>query len=226
MHKSKERRCEDRIVSVSQPHVSPIVRGEAEKSTEFGAKISVSMTADGFACIDRISWNAFNESTDIKSQMERYRNCFGYLPETVLADQLYGIRDNRRFLKELGVRFGGKILGRPPKEIEANQQELKRRKQQYREDSRNRIPIEVKFGQGKNGYRLNSIRARIKKTSEAWINCIFLVMNLIVLLKIRGKSLLFLLFYLLAVMDEEIGDFVYQFFLSICLPGISLGRAL
>jgi hypothetical protein len=47
--------------------------------------------------------------------------------------------------------------------------------------SRERIPIEGKFGQGKSGYRLNCIRAKLQKTSEAWINCIFLVMNLMVL---------------------------------------------
>ena len=51
------------------------------------------------------------------------------------------------------------------------------------QDSRERIPIEGKFGQGKNGYRLNYIRARRQKTSEAWINSIFLVMNLMVLLR-------------------------------------------
>jgi len=39
------------------------------------------------------------------------------------------------------------------------------------------------FGQGKNGYRLNCIRAKLKKTSDSWTNCIFLVMNLVVLVK-------------------------------------------
>ena len=38
-------------------------------------------------------------------------------------------------------------------------------------------------GQGKNGYRLNYIRARRRDTSEAWINSIFLVMNLLVLVR-------------------------------------------
>jgi hypothetical protein len=32
-------------------------------------------------------------------------------------------------------------------------------------------------GQGKNGYRLNYIRAKRADTSSAWINSIFLVMN-------------------------------------------------
>jgi Transposase DDE domain len=46
-----------------------------------------------------------------------------------------------------------------------------------------RIPIEGKFGQGKNGYRLNYIRAKTAQTSEAWIRAIFLVMNLMVLFR-------------------------------------------
>ena len=58
------------------------------------------------------------------------------------------------------------------------------------EDYLQRIPIEGKFGQGKNGYRLNYIRAKRADTSFAWINSIFLAMNLLILLRIffaRGK---------------------------------------
>jgi hypothetical protein len=61
---------------------------------------------------------------------------------------------------------------------------LKRLKAQRREEYLQRIPIEGKFGQGKNGYRLNYIRAKRADTSSAWINSIFLVMNLLILLKI------------------------------------------
>jgi hypothetical protein len=38
--------------------------------------------------------------------------------------------------------------------------------------------------QGKNGYRLNYIRAKRSDTSVAWINSIFLVMNLLILLRL------------------------------------------
>jgi hypothetical protein len=61
---------------------------------------------------------------------------------------------------------------------------LKRLKTQRREEYLQRIPIEGKFGQGKNGYRLNYIRAKRADTSSAWINSIFLVMNLLILLKV------------------------------------------
>jgi hypothetical protein len=182
MYRDRRSRCDNRIISISQPHVRPIVRGKAGKKTEFGAKISVSMT-DGLAFVDHIGWDAFNESKDLKQQVEEYKQRYGYYPETVLADQLYGSRENRRYLKENGIRFGGKALGRPPKKTAENAERLQREKEQRIQDSRERIPIEGKFGQGKNGYRLNYIRARLQKTSEAWINSIFLVMNLMVLLR-------------------------------------------
>ena len=156
MYRNLENRCDDRIVSISQPHVRPIVRGKASKKTEFGAKISVSMK-DGIAFVDHIGWDAFNESTDLKKQVEDYRQRFGHYPEVVLADQLYGSRDNRTYLKDKGIRFGGKPLGRPPKQSTENTEKIRAMKKQRAQDSRERIPIEGKFGEGKNGCRLNYI---------------------------------------------------------------------
>ena len=98
-----------------------------------------------------------------------------------MADPIYGTRDNRAWLKEKGIRFGGKPLGRPRKPTEENAEQLKAEKKQRHEDYRQRIPIEGKFGQGKSGYRLNYIRAKRSDTSQAWINSILFVMNLIVL---------------------------------------------
>ena len=105
-------------------------------------------------------------------------------PEAVLGDPIYGTRANRSYLKNHGIRFAGKPLGRPRKVTEANREELKRLKAQRREEYVQRIPIEGKFGQGKNGYGLNYIRAKRPDTAYAWINTIFLVMNLQILLRI------------------------------------------
>jgi transposase, IS5 family len=62
---------EDRIVSLSQPHIRPIVRGKAGKKVELGAKLSASYF-EGYVFLDRISWNNFNESGDLKAQVEAY----------------------------------------------------------------------------------------------------------------------------------------------------------
>lgn len=188
MYDSRKHKCDNRLVSISQSHIRPIVRGKAGKKTEFGAKISVSMS-DGLAFVDHIGWDAFNESTDLKQQVEEYKLRFGYYPEVVLGDQLYGSHDNRRFLKENKIRFGGKALGRPKKVTAENAEIIKQEKQQRIQDSRDRIPIEGEFGQGKNGYRLNYIRAKLQRTSEAWIGSIFLVMNLQLLWEKLDKNI-------------------------------------
>ncbi len=138
---------------------------------------------EGIALVDQIGWDAFNESQDIVGQTEKYKQRYGHYPKSVLADGIYGTRINRSFMKKNGVRFGGKALDRPAKVTAENKERLKQQKAQRKRDALDRIPIEGKFGQGKNGYRLNYIRARLRKTSEAWINSIFLVMNVMVLLR-------------------------------------------
>ena len=74
-------------------------------------------------------------------------------------------------------------MGRPKKAIEQNREQLKHDKQQRHADYRQRISIESKFGQGKRAYGHNLIQAKTARTSEAWINGICLVMNLLVLLR-------------------------------------------
>ena len=184
MYENKARRCDDRIVSISQPYVRPIIRGKLDKPVEFGSKLSVSMNDEGLAYVDHLRWDAFNEGGDLKSQVQAFQERYGYYPERVLGDPVYGTRANRRYLKERGIVFAGKPLGRPRKVTEANKEELKRLKAQRRKDYLQRIPIEGKFGQAKNGYALNYTRAKRADTSFAWINSIFLVMNLLILLRI------------------------------------------
>ena len=183
MHRTKTKRCDNRIVSIHQPHVRPIVRGKANKSVEFGAKLNVSLSGNGLASIDHIGWDAYHEGTELKSQVENYKTTHGHYPEVVLADPIYGTRENRKYLKSHNIRYAGKPLDRPKKQTVENKEQLRNEKRRRREEYRQRIPIEGKFGQGKNGYRLNYIRAKTAKTSEAWIRSIFLVMNLLVLVK-------------------------------------------
>ncbi|MCK5355531.1 MAG: IS5 family transposase, partial [Methyloprofundus sp.] len=115
MYQTKTRRCDDRIVSISQPYVRPIVRGKQNKPVEFGAKLSVSLDGDGYARVDHLRWDAFHEGLDLKSQVEAYHERTGHYPEKVLADPLYGTRENRHYLKQKRIHFAGKPLGRPKK---------------------------------------------------------------------------------------------------------------
>jgi ribosomal protein L16/L10AE len=104
-----------------------------------------------------------------------YKELHGHYPELVQVDKIYATRENRSWLKERNIRITAPPLGRRKnKETQTYYQKQKRRK-----EAAERNHIEGKFGQGKNGYNLNEIRARLKNTSESWISCIFFIMNLI-----------------------------------------------
>jgi hypothetical protein len=80
MYQSNTRRCDHRIVSISQPYVRPIIRGKQNKAVEFGAKLSVSLNGDGLARVDHLRWDAFHEGLDLESQVETYYKRTGYYP--------------------------------------------------------------------------------------------------------------------------------------------------
>jgi hypothetical protein len=77
MYENKIHSIENRIVSLSQPHIRPIIRGKARVSVEFGAKLSAS-NVNGYVFLDRLSWDNFNESVDLQSQVEKYKSFTGH----------------------------------------------------------------------------------------------------------------------------------------------------
>lgn len=170
MYTQKMKSIEDRIVSINQPHVRPIVCGKASAEVEFGAKIMVSRI-EGYHILEEISWENVNEATRLQEQIERYRERMGWYPEAVLVDKLYRNRENLRYCKERNIRLSGQRLGRPLK----NEREDKK---QERIDSGMRNAIEGSFGIGKRRYGLNRIMTRCRETSETSISLIVLVMNL------------------------------------------------
>lgn len=171
LHENKKQSIDDRIVSLSQPHVRPIVRGKAGKSVEFGAKLSASCF-DGYVFLDHISWDNFNESGDLKTQVEAYKNSTGYYPESVHVDKIYRTRENRAWCKERGIKISGPPLGRPPIDVS------KEKKKQALESERIRNSIEGRFGQAKRRFSLGRVMTKLSYTSETAIAMTFLVMNL------------------------------------------------
>jgi IS5 family transposase len=173
MHQERTHVVAGRIVSLSQPHVRPIVRGKLAAAVEFGAKLSVSVV-DGFCYVDRLSWDNYNESADLSEQIERYRARYGHYPCSVHADKLYRTRENRRYCQQRGIRLSGPALGRPRKDPTQS----KAHRRQQRLDERVRVEIEGKFGVGKRKYSLGRVMAKLARTSETAIGIVFLVMGL------------------------------------------------
>lgn len=171
MYEQRSHRVDDRIVSIAQPHIRPIVRGKAGTAVEFGAKLSGSC-CDGFVFVERLSWDQFNEAGDLPQQAENYKARCGHYPETLYADRIYRTRENRRWCQERGIRLMGSPLGRVS---EAQKAELAR---QARADEKVRNQIEGKFGQGKRRFGLARVMAKLASTSATVIGITFLVINL------------------------------------------------
>jgi hypothetical protein len=114
MYENQKHQMERRIVSLSQPYVRPIVRGKANANTEFGAKLHVSLE-DGYGRVERLDFEAYNESEDLPKIVERFRERTGHYPKRLLSDKIYRTRDNLTYCKEHGIRLSGPPLGVPEK---------------------------------------------------------------------------------------------------------------
>lgn len=72
MYHQKSHTVEDRIVSIHQPHVRPMVRGKMNANVGFGAKIQLCLMG-GFAFLEERSWDAYNEDTRLIKTIEQYK---------------------------------------------------------------------------------------------------------------------------------------------------------
>jgi len=182
MYEHKTHRVENRIVSISQSHVRPIVRGKARADVEFGAKLAISIV-DGLTFLEKLSWDNFGEAMTLIEAIERYRERHGFYPLSVHVDKIYRTRENINYCQERGIRLSGPRLGRPPQEPDPALKKLSR------QDELDRIPIEGKFGEGKRKYGLDLVKEKLMETSETTI-----IINLIVMNLARGYRDLFVIF--------------------------------
>ena len=176
MFEQNVRSCADRIISIYQPHLRPIVRGKAKAKVEFGAKIGASIV-NGYTYVDHLSWDAYNESSDLAMQTELYRKRFGMLPREVQVDKIHLGKANRQYLKDNNVECYNRPLGRPPKEDNDRHAEEKRRAICERNE------IEATFGTSKRVYRANDIRAKLENTADTWIGACFFAKNVMKFLR-------------------------------------------
>ena len=195
MYDNKVHSVENRIVSISQPWIRPIVRGKLNAPVEFGAKLDISIDTDGYARIEKTSFDAYNESGSLKKAAERYKERTGHYPERILADRIYRTRENRSFCKEQGIRFSGPKLGRPDPVTTKTDKKL-----EY-QDNTDRIAVEREFSREKRYYGLGKIVSKCEETQLTSIALSVFVANLF---KIQ-RRILFALFYLYEIFKKETG---------------------
>lgn len=160
----------DRIVSVSQPFVRPIVRGKAGKPVEFGAKLDISVV-DGWTRLEFCSFDFYNEAGNLQAMAERFREREGHYPSRILADKIYQNRENLAYCNERGIRLSGPALGRPRKD------EIRDRVQDYRDECE-RVEVERRFSLAKRKCGMGLVTAKLRETAAHVIAMSVLVLNL------------------------------------------------
>lgn len=170
MYDNRTHSVPDRIVSVSQPFVRPIVRGKAGKPVEFGAKLDISVV-DGWTRLECCSFNAYNEAGNLRTMVERFREREGHYPSRILADKIYRNRENLSYCRERGIRLSGPALGRPRKG------ETRDKAQDYRDECQ-RVEVERRFSLAKRKCGMGLVMARLRETAAHVIAMSVLVLNL------------------------------------------------
>ena len=173
MFQNKTHQVADRIVSLHQPWVRPIVRGKQNADVEFGAKVEMSVV-NGFLRVEDLRWDAFNEGTTLQASVESFRAAYGHDPKRILADTIFRTRENLRYCKEHHIHLSGPRLGKPPADPALYREQ---RKQEWLE-SGERGEIERNLGVGKRRYSLGCIVTKLRHTSEVAVRVVVLTMNL------------------------------------------------
>ncbi len=177
MFENHTHHVENRIVSLQQPYIRPIVRGKAKQSVEFGAKIDCSML-DGVIDVERFDFNSFNESTDLEVTLDHAFDLVGEYPDEVLVDTLYRTRDNINLCKKLGIKLNGPKLGRKPKHVDPKQ-----RKADVSAENR-RGAIERKFAFLKGSLGLDLVNTRTAESLVVTVDSAIALANIDLLLKL------------------------------------------
>lgn len=170
MYHNKVHSVPDRIVSVSQPFIRPIVRGKAGKPVEFGAKLDVSVV-DGWTRLEYCSFDAYNEAGNLQEIAERFYEREGHYPKRILADKIYRNRDNLTYCKQRQIRLSGPALGRPSKDSAAD-------KRQAHIDECERVEVERCFSLAKRKCGMGLVTAKLQATAAHVIAMSIVVLNL------------------------------------------------
>ena len=149
-----------RIVSLSQPHIRPIIRGKENKPLEFGIKAHI-MQVGGISIIEHHSFDPFNETTRLKNTVYKHHTLFGKCTH-LAADGIYPTNRNRNYcsVKKIQTNFIAKGRRKKDKALDQVKGILNRERS---------TRLEGSFGNQKEHYGLKKIKAKTAPTQILWM---------------------------------------------------------
>jgi IS5 family transposase len=133
----------------------PIIRGKVKTSVEFGAKLDLSIDEEGYARIETISFNAYNESAHLQEESSGIMSAQEVILSVYWWTRFTGPEQTGTFVKIKGSGFQAQNL--------EGQVNRNRQKQKY-QDNTDRIEIERECSVEKRSYGLGLIVTRLETT--------------------------------------------------------------
>lgn len=160
-----EEKITNRIVSLAKPYLRPIVRGKETKRVEFGMKVH-EMQIDGINFIEHWDFEAFHEGVRMKQTLCIHRQLFKKKCTMFGGDQLYANNKNRKYCTTQNITTCFKPKGRLTADKALRKQQRQARSLIGKERA---TRLEGSFGNKKNHYLLDRIKAKTYHTEIAWI---------------------------------------------------------
>ena len=173
----------DRIVSLHQPHIRPIVRGKELKKVEFGPKVNM-LRIGGINLIEKFSFDNFNEGTRFEKVCIAYEELTGKCQQCG-ADQIYATNSNRRFATQNHIATCFKVKGKLPADEDKKKDKIKGIKTIH---TIRATHMEGSFGNEKKHYDLLKIKTKTPKTQLAYLFCAILTANAMTLVGREKKG--------------------------------------
>lgn len=190
MFDQKIHRVENRVVSITQPYIRPIVRGKAKTPVEFGPKYDVSIDEKGHARLEKVSFDPYNECTILEEVVKKYKERTGHYPKRVLVDKIYRTKENRKFCEERGIKMSGRKRGRLPEDSK----ERRKAEKIERKNDVDRIEVERFFSVDKRCNGAGLIMTKLSNTILGSVALAVFVANLFGVA--MPTSPIFLLFFM------------------------------
>ena len=151
----------ERITSLHKSYVRPMVRGKEVRAVEFGVKVNL-LQVNGINFIEHYSYENFNEGTRLQSTIQLQRRYFGACYQ-MGADAIYATNENRRYCSEQHIATCFVPKGKQGKLV-AQKSLMRSILAKVRA-----TVLEGSFGNEKNHYALDLIKAKTKANEIVWL---------------------------------------------------------
>ena len=168
------RKIANRIISIHDPEARAIKKGKLGKTAEFGYKVRIDETDNGFVTGHEVYRGNPSDEEMLTTAVQQHKERFGSVPRAVATDRGFSSRQNEKALEELGVgRISTPTRGKKTKKRTEHESQA-----WFKDLQRFRAGGEAKISLLKRRYGLSRSRFRGYVGTKTWVGLGIMAHNL------------------------------------------------